>query len=75
VIPEEAIVLFDSKNYIFKYVGIKKEGENTMSDFEMIEIIKGNEEEGFVAFELKKSSQDISSMSFVLKDAFTILAK
>lgn len=75
VIPEEAIVRFDSKNYIFKYIGIRKEGEITMNDFEMIEIIKGNEEEGFVAFELKNSAQDISSMSFVLKDAFTILAK
>ena len=74
-IPEEAIVRFESKHYIFKSLGKRKEGEQTMNDFEMIEIIKGNEEEGFVAFTFEDASQDISKMDVVLKDAFTLLAK
>ena len=74
-IPEDAIVRFESKHYIFKSLGKRKEGEQTMNDFEMIEIIKGNEEEGFVAFTFEDASQDISKMDVVLKDAFTLLAK
>src|SRR5690606_14808429 len=74
-IPEEAIVRFEAKQYIFKSLGKRKEGENIMNDFEMLEITKGNEEEGFVAFEIVDETQDITSMEIVLKDAFTLLAK
>ncbi|MGJ8593781.1 MAG: efflux RND transporter periplasmic adaptor subunit [Aquaticitalea sp.] len=74
-IPEEAIVRFEAKQYIFKSLGKRKEGENTMNDFEMLEITKGNEEEGFVAFDFVDETQDITSMEIVLKDAFTLLAK
>ena len=44
-------------------------------DFEMIEISKGNEEEGFVAIFLENKDQDIAKVEVVLKDAFTLLAK
>lgn len=74
-IPETAIVRFEGAYYVFKSNGKRVEGENTMNDFEMIEIIKGNEEDGFVAFTLKETSEDISEISFVLSDAFTLLAK
>lgn len=74
-VPEEAIVRFDGKHYIFKSLGNRKEGEQTMNDFEMVEIIKGNEEDDFVAITLKDSSEDISKMNIVLKEAFTLLAK
>lgn len=74
-IPEEAIVRFDGKQYIFNSLGKRKEGEATMHDFEMIEILKGNEEEGYVAFSFEDKSQKIESMEVVLKDAFTLLAK
>lgn len=74
-IPEEAIVRFEGKHYIFRSLGKRKEGGQTMNDFEMIEIIKGNDEEGFVAFTFDDASQDISKMEVVLKDAFTLLAK
>jgi len=74
-VPEEAIVRFDGKHYIFKSLGKRKEGEQTMNDFEMIEIIKGNEEEGFVAFTFEDKTHDITEMDVVLKDAFTLLAK
>jgi len=73
--PEEAIVRFEGKHYIFKSLGKRKEGEQTMNDFEMVEIIKGHEEVGFVAFTFADTSLDISNMEVVLKDAFTLLAK
>ena len=74
-VPEEAIVRFDGKHYIFKSLGERTEEELVMRDFEMVEIIKGNEEEGFVAFTFEDKTQDITKMDVVLKDAFTLLAK
>ncbi len=74
-IPEEAIVRFEGKHYIFKSLGKRKEGEATMNDFEMLEIKKGNAEEGYIAFTFEDESQDITKMEVVLKDAFTLLAK
>ena len=74
-IPEEAIVRFEGKHYIFNSLGKRKEGEQTMNDFEMIEIRKGNEEEGFVAFTFEHETYDITKIDVVLKDAFTLLAK
>ena len=74
-VQEEAIVRFEAKQYIFKSLGKRKEGENSMNDFEMLEITKGNEEEGFVAFDFVDETQDITSMEIVLKDSFTLLAK
>jgi cobalt-zinc-cadmium efflux system membrane fusion protein len=73
--PEEAIVRFEGKHFIFKSLGNRKEGEQVMNDFEMVEIIKGNEEEGFVAFTFEDKSEDVTKMDIVLKDAFTLLAK
>jgi len=74
-VPEEAIVRFEGKHYIYKSLGKRKEGEHMMNDFEMVEIIKGFEEEGFVAFTFEDKSEDITKMDIVLKDAFTLLAK
>lgn len=74
-IPEEAIVRFEGKHFIFKALGKRTENGQTMNDFEMIEIIKGHEEEGFVAFKFEDEALDITTMDVVLKDAFTLLAK
>ncbi len=74
-VPEEAIVRFDGKHYIFKSLGSRKEGEQMMNDFEMVEISRGNEEGDFVAFKMEDTSEDISTMNIVLKEAFTLLAK
>ena len=74
-IPEESIVRFEGKHFIFKSLGKRKEDVQTMNDFEMIEIIKGNEEEGFVAFTFEDTLLEVQNMQVVLKDAFTLLAK
>ncbi len=74
-LPEEAIVRFQGKHYLFQSLGNRMEDGKNMSDFEMIEIEKGNEEDGFVAFSFKDKSLKIEQMDIVLKDAFTLLAK
>jgi cobalt-zinc-cadmium efflux system membrane fusion protein len=74
-LPEEAIVRFNGKHYIFESLGNRMENDKSMSDFEMIEIEKGTEEEGFVAFSFKDKSIKVAEMEIVLEDAFTLLAK
>ncbi len=53
-VQEEAVVRFEGKHYVFNFLGKREEGNQTLNDFEMVEINKGNEEEGFVAFTLKE---------------------
>jgi cobalt-zinc-cadmium efflux system membrane fusion protein len=74
-VPEEAIVRYQGKHYIFEALGNRMEGNETMQDFEMLEVEKGNEEDGFVAITLAVPSKKLESMKIVIKDAFTILAK
>jgi cobalt-zinc-cadmium efflux system membrane fusion protein len=74
-VPEEAIVRFEGKQYVFMFKGNRKEGNQTMSDFEMLEVNKGNEEENYVAVSLVDKSLQMEDLNIVLKDAFTLLAK
>ena len=74
-IPEEGIVRFEGKNYVFISIGQRKEGEELMNDFEMVEVVTGNEEDGYIAISLEDDSQKINALAFVLNDAFTLLAK
>jgi cobalt-zinc-cadmium efflux system membrane fusion protein len=74
-VPEEAIVRFEGKQYLFMFKGNRKEGNQTMSDFEMLEVLKGNEEENYVAVSLVDKALQIEDLNIVLKDAFTLLAK
>lgn len=74
-VPEEAVVRYQGNHYVFQALGTRTEGSESMLDFEMLEIEKGNAEDGFVAVTLKDKSKAIESMDLVLKDAITILAK
>ncbi len=74
-VPENAIVRFEGKHYLFEALGSRSENGQTMQDFEMLEIEMGNEEDGFVAVTLKDESRNIESLDIVIKDAFTLLAK
>lgn len=74
-VPEEAIVRYQGNQYIFEALGNRTEGTATMVDYEMLEVVKGNADDGFVAVTLKDKSKAIESMELVLKDAFTLLAK
>jgi cobalt-zinc-cadmium efflux system membrane fusion protein len=74
-VPEEAIVRFDGNYYVFEAKEKRSKTEKMITDFEMIPITKGTEEEGFVAISLKNKNKNISTIQLVIKDAFTILAK
>ena len=74
-LPEEAIVRFQGKQYLFEAIGNRTENGAKMQDFEMLEVEKGNEEDGYVAVTLIDKSRNIESLDIVIKDAFTLLAK
>ena len=74
-LPEEAIVRYQGKQYIFEAIGSRTENGEKMMDFEILEVEKGNEEDGYVAVTLIDTSRDILSLDIVVKDAFTLLAK
>tara|TARA_R110002126_G_scaffold55819_2_gene149637 strand:+ start:29129 stop:30316 length:1188 start_codon:yes stop_codon:yes gene_type:complete len=74
-VPEEAIVRFEGKYYIFMFKGNRKEDNQTMADFEMLEVSKGNEEGNYVAVSLVDKSLKMRDLNIILKDAFTLLAK
>ncbi|WP_103864944.1 efflux RND transporter periplasmic adaptor subunit [Aquimarina sp. I32.4] len=73
-VPEAAIVRFDEKYYVFEIGKKRKEGEKIVTDFEMIPIVKGAEEDGFVAITLEDQTKDINTIQLVINDAFTLLA-
>ena len=74
-VPEEAIVRFNGKHYVFLSLGNRKEDEQRMHDFEMVEIVKGNQEEDFIAITFKNTVVEVAKIEIVLKEAFTLLAK
>lgn len=62
VLPEDAIVRFENKHYIF----VKK----SATQFEMIEVQIGNTEKGFT--EIIKT-ENLNNQTFVIKGAYTLL--
>ena len=74
-VPEVSIVRFGGKHYVFAYGGEKSEDEQTMHDFEMLEVIKGYTEDGYTQISLADTTEDLSTIQLVTKGAFTLLAK
>lgn len=74
-VPEESIVRFGGKHYVFSLRNKRIEDEVSMYDFEMIEINKGFDEDGFTQVSLIDSLLDITSIDLVTQGAFTVLAK
>lgn len=66
VIPDEAIVLFEGKHYVFT--------ENEKSKFEMQEVLTANNENGYTQISFPDTI-DVSSKIFVIKGAYTLLMK
>lgn len=73
--PEESVVRFGGKQYIFAYTGQRTENGESMHDFEMLEVTKGSAEDGYTQIALADPSRDISSLKLITKGAFTLLAK
>lgn len=64
VLPSDAIVRFEAKQYVYKVKG--------NNQYEMIEVIVGESEEGFTAITLPEKS-DFVSDNFVTKGAYSLL--
>lgn len=73
--PEESIVRFGGRQYIFTYGGERAENGQTVHDFEMVEVTPGYSENGYTQISVTDSSQDITSLQLITKGAFTLLAK
>lgn len=74
-VPEVSIVRFDGKYYVFAYEGEKSEDEQTMHDFEMLEVTKGYTEDGYTQIAFVDSEKEIIEIQLVTKGAFTLLGK
>lgn len=74
-VPEVSIVRFGGKHYVFAYGGEKSEDEQTLHDFEMLEVTKGYTEDSYTQIELVDAKSELSSIQLVTKGAFTLLAK
>ncbi len=74
-VPEEAIVRFSGKHYVFSYNGLKQENGQDLHDFVMLEIEKGITEDGNTQISLMDTNISIDKIEIVEKGAFTLLAK
>ncbi len=74
-VPEASIVRFDGKQYVFAYAGETSENDQTVYDFEMLEVIKGYTEDSFTQVSMADTENDLSTIKLVTKGAFTLLAK
>jgi cobalt-zinc-cadmium efflux system membrane fusion protein len=66
VVPDDAIIMFEGKEYVFMQVEHKK--------FEMQEVTTQNNENGFTQI-VFTNNRDIENKTFVLKGAYTLLMK
>lgn len=74
-VPEEAVVRFQGKNYVFEFIGEKQENNQSMHQFKMIEVSIGMIENGFIQIMLMDDQELIESADLVLSGAFYILSK
>jgi len=71
-LPENSIVRFDGKHYVFQYFGEDQENDVTIHHFDMIEVEKGITQNGSTAIQFP--NMEISKSQFVISGAFTLLA-
>lgn len=74
-VPEESVVRFNGQQFIFGYMEAKIETGQQVHEFEMIQVIKGNTEDGFTEIELSDAEKDIKNIKLISKGAYTLLAK
>jgi len=73
-LPEDAVVRFNTKNYIFISKGSNEENGVEKHNFEMIEVKTGSSEAGIVQIDPVEQELDFKTATIVLKDANTLLA-
>ena len=73
-LPEDAVVRFNAKNYIFISKGSNEENGVEKHNFEMIEVKTGSSEAGIIQINPVEQELDFKTATIVLKDANTLLA-
>tara|TARA_R100001369_G_scaffold29172_1_gene52339 strand:- start:25802 stop:27004 length:1203 start_codon:yes stop_codon:yes gene_type:complete len=73
-LPEDAVVRYNSKNYIFISTGEYNKDGKEKHNFEMIEVKTGKSEAGIVQISTTGKEIDLKEASIVVKDANTLLA-
>lgn len=73
-LPEDAVVRFNGKNYIFISKGIHEENGVKKNTFEMVEVKTGSSEAGIIQILNHANEIDLKNTLVVVKDANTLLA-
>lgn len=73
-LPEQAVVQSDGKDYVFIFKGKRKEGNEEMNDFQMIEIKTGVTDNGYVEVSFPDEI-GVGSTNIVTKGAFSLLSQ
>lgn len=74
-VPEEAVVRFQGKNYVFAFIGKKQENNQPVYQFKMVEVRIEMTETEFIQIKLMDNPDSIETTDFVLSGAFHILSK
>ncbi|PIB35453.1 efflux transporter periplasmic adaptor subunit [Reichenbachiella sp. 5M10] len=74
-IAEDAIVRFGGKYFVFAALGTKVEDDQTMHQYQMIEIEQGSNEDNYTEIRPVDSQLNLQEMEIVTQGAFTLLAK
>ncbi|MEI6348405.1 MAG: efflux RND transporter periplasmic adaptor subunit [Bacteroidota bacterium] len=72
-LPNDAILSFEDKNYIFIFSEKKKEGDKIVTLFKLIEVKKGASTNGFTEVILP-SNFDLTTSKIVIKGAYNLLS-
>ncbi|MFZ4412523.1 MAG: efflux RND transporter periplasmic adaptor subunit [Bacteroidales bacterium] len=72
-LPDEAVLSFEDKNYIFIFFEKKKEGDKFVSLYKLVEVKKGISDDGFTEVVLPKDFDKIKS-KIVIKGAYNLLS-
>lgn len=72
-LPEEAVITFEDKSYVFIYSARRKEESKEVTDFEIIEVVKGVSEGGYIEVKFP-ADFDFEKSKIVIKGAYNLLA-
>jgi membrane fusion protein, heavy metal efflux system len=72
-VPEETVVQFNEKAYIFIFKRTRNENGKIISDFEAIEVIKGETDKGFTGITLP-AGFNMLDLKVVIKGAYSVLS-
>lgn len=75
VAPDDAVVRFGEKHFIFSYLGQRDENGEFAYDYEMIPVEMGSKEDGYIQVTLLDSVGAYQDIKLVTKGAFSLMSK